>query len=251
MPRPPETRDQAGDRVQDDAQMRARDLSERFGTMPARDLVALAAEVLFPGRLALMTSFGAESAVLLDLVATVDRALPVLFADTQRLFPATLAYRDALVERLGLTDVRTVGPAPQDEAATDPVGALFALDPDRCCDLRKVRPMAGATAPFEAWITGRKRFQGTTRAELAVFDSEGDRIRVNPLATWSARDILAHLAARGLPRHPLVARGYRSIGCAPCTTPVADGEDERAGRWRGTGKTECGLHVRSPALPAP
>ena len=231
MPRPSEAQEKAGE------------LDARFGAMAAVDLVALAAEVLFPGRLALMTSFGAESAVLLDLVARVDRSIPVLFADTRRLFPETLAYRDALVDRLGLTDVRTVSPLPAEEGTEDPVGALFAVDPDRCCDLRKVRPMAAATAPFDAWITGRKRFQGATRATLAVFDTEGSRIRVNPLATWTSKDILTHLAATGLPRHPLVARGYRSIGCQPCTTPVADGEDERAGRWRGTDKTECGLHV--------
>lgn len=231
MPRPSEAQERAGE------------LDARFGTMAAADLVALAAECLFPGRLALMTSFGAESAVLLDLVAKVDRSLPILFADTRRLFPETLAYRDTLVDHLGLTDVRTVSPGLTDEDAEDPVGALFAIDPDRCCDLRKVRPMADATAPFDAWITGRKRFQGATRAALAVFDAEGSRIRVNPLATWASNDILAYLAASGLPRHPLVARGYRSIGCQPCTTPVADGEDERAGRWRGTGKTECGLHV--------
>lgn len=229
-----------------DAQDKARELDERFGGMAAADLVGLVAEVLFPGKLALMTSFGAESAVLLDLVAKVDRSLPVLFADTRRLFPETLAYRDTLFERLGLTDVRTVSPGADDEHAEDPVGALFAVDPDRCCDLRKVRPMAAATAPFDAWITGRKRFQGATRATLAVFDSEADRIRVNPLATWTSKDILAYIAATGQPRHPLVAQGYRSIGCQPCTTPVADGEDARAGRWRGTAKTECGLHVSHP-----
>ena len=226
-----------------DAQERARELDARFGTMAAADLVAVAAEVVFPGRLALMTSFGAESAVLLDLVAKVDRALPVLFADTRRLFPQTLAYRDALVDHLGLTEVRTVSPTAADEAAEDPLGALFAVDPDRCCDLRKVRPMAAATKPFDAWITGRKRFQGATRAALAAFDAEGSHIRVNPLAAWTSSDVLAYLATAGLPRHTLVAQGYRSIGCQPCTTPVAEGEDERAGRWRGTAKTECGLHV--------
>lgn len=222
----------------------ARALSERFGGLPAREIVAVAAEVLYPGRIAVMTSFGAESAVLLDLVAQVDRTVPVLFADTLRLFPETLAYRDRLVEHLGLTDVRTVAPPADVEAVDDPVGALFAVDPDRCCDLRKVGPMAIASEPFDAWFTGRKRFQGATRSGLAVFDTEGTRLRINPLATWTATDVLAHLSTRGLPRHPLVAQGYRSIGCQPCTTPVADGEDERAGRWRGTGKTECGLHVR-------
>lgn len=224
----------------------AQDLSARFGHLAARDIIEYAAHTLFPGSLALMTSFGAESAILLHLVSQVDRSLPVLFADTRRLFPETLAYRDTLIDHLGLTDVRTVALDEADEAAQDPVGALFALDPDRCCHIRKVVPMDTATAPFAAWITGRKRFQGATRSSLPVFDADGDKIRVNPLAAWSARDVLHHLTVHRLPRHPLVAQGYLSIGCQPCTTPVREDEDPRAGRWRGHEKTECGLHVREP-----
>jgi phosphoadenosine phosphosulfate reductase len=212
------------------------------GRLVAEDVFALAATTLFPGRTALVTSFGADSAVLLKMAADIDRALPVIFVDTRRLFPETLGYRDALVETLGLTDVRTVSPSQEEEVAKDPFGALFAADPDACCGFRKVEPLEKALDGFDAWISGRKRFQAGTRAALPVFEADGTRIKVNPLASWTASDVLAYLSSRDLPRHPLVARGYHSIGCAPCTSPVAEGEDPRAGRWRGQGKIECGIH---------
>jgi phosphoadenosine phosphosulfate reductase len=217
---------------------------------PPQELVALLARDVAPGRTALVTSFGAESAVLLHMVAGIDRALPVVFVDTLRLFPETLAYRDALVARLGLADVRTVSPAPADEDRLDPLGALFATDPDACCGFRKVEPLARALEPFGAWISGRKRYQATTRTALQAFEADGTRLKLNPLAEWSAPDLLTYLRTHDLPPHPLVARGYPSIGCTPCTTPVAEGEDPRAGRWRGQGKTECGIHVGATA-PSP
>ena len=198
----------------------------------------------FAGRISLVSSFGAESAVLLHLVSGIDPALPVIFLDTGKLFAETLAYRDRLVARFGLLDVRAAGPDP----ATDPSGTLWRDDPDGCCALRKVAPLEAALAPFDAWISGRKRFHGGERATLPPVEFGADwRIRINPLAGWSAGEIAACFAANDLPAHPLVARGYRSIGCAPCTRPVGDGEDPRAGRWAGLAKTECGIH-RSPAF---
>lgn len=244
MPRPPEPEAAAHAALASAAALEA-----RHGHLAAEDVVALSALSLFPGRAALVTSFGAESAVLLKMAADVDRSLPVVFVDTRRLFPETLAYRDALVEALGLTEVRTVSPSQADEDARDPFGALFAADPDSCCAFRKVEPLERALDGFDAWINGRKRFQAGTRAGLPVFEADGGRIKVNPLATWSASDIVGYLARHDLPRHPLVARGYPSIGCAPCTKPVEEGEDQRAGRWRGQGKTECGIH-RSAAIPS-
>jgi phosphoadenosine phosphosulfate reductase len=217
-------------------------LESRHGTLPAEDLLALAVRTLFPGRFAVVTSFGAESVVLLHMAARIDPAVPVLFVDTRRLFPETLAYRDTLVQALGLTDVRTLAPTTGEEDAFDPLGALFATDPDACCAFRKVAPLEAALAPFSAWASGRKRYQAGTRAALPAFELEAGRIKVNPLAGWTAADILSYLARHDLPRHPLVAKGYPSIGCTPCTTPVAEGEDARAGRWRGQGKTECGIH---------
>lgn len=226
-----------------DLAARAVALNEGWGALPAVDILRLSLTTLFPGRVALVSSFGAESAVLLHLAASVDRAVPVVFIDTGRLFPETLQYRDTLISRLGLTDVRSVGPDPQAMEAADPFGALFSIDPDRCCHLRKVEPLADALSPFDAWITGRKRFQASTRAELPVFEADATHIKISPLASWGAGELAAYLREHDLPRHPLVAKGYPSIGCAPCTSPVAEGEDARAGRWRGREKTECGIHV--------
>lgn len=197
----------------------------------------------FPGRIALVSSFGAESAVLLDLVARIAPATPVLFNETGMLFPETLAYQKDLARHLGLTSVQLVRPTSQTLAAYDPDGVLNASDHEACCNIRKRAPLARALAPFDAWITGRKRFQSKTRAALDVREHDDmGRIKLNPLANWDAAAIAAYMEARELPPHPLVAKGYPSIGCAACTSPVAPGEDPRAGRWRGTEKTECGIH---------
>jgi len=208
----------------------------------------------YPGGVALVSSFGADSAVLLHMVSRIDPALPVLFLETGMLFPETLAYQRRLAAELGLTDVRLVRPAADDLAAEDPDGRLHGTDPDRCCAIRKTLPLRRALAPFDAWITGRKRAQAETRAGMAVFEPEDGtgRVKVNPLADWDLRRVRAHIEAWDLPRHPLVAKGYPSIGCAPCTTRVRPGEDPRAGRWRGREKIECGIHfdgtrwVRTP-----
>lgn len=223
-------------------------LERAFGTRHPAEILKAVLVDLFPGKAALVTSFGADSAVLLHLVAGIDPAAPVVFIDTLRHFPATLAYRDLLVARLGLTGLVTVAPTPAEVSVSDPVLALAERDPDACCGFRKVVPLARALQPFRAAITGRKRHQAATRAGLAVFEAEEGRIKVNPLAAWDARDLAAYARAHGLPAHPLVAQGYPSIGCAPCTSPVAAGEDPRAGRWRGTAKIECGLHKPAGTL---
>ena len=204
------------------------------------------------GRIAAISSFGADAAVLLHLVAQADPDMPVLFLDTGQHFPETLAYREALVRRLGLRAVRSVRPDPAALARRDPEGALWMLDPDACCALRKVAPLEAALASFDLWLTGRRRHQASTRAGLPLVEAmppDGARLRVNPLAAWTAQAIEDHLRAHGLPRHPLVAAGYPSIGCAPCTSAVRPGEDPRAGRWRGLAKTECGIHGRFGAAP--
>ncbi|CAH1650708.1 Phosphoadenosine phosphosulfate reductase [Hyphomicrobiales bacterium] len=221
---------------------RAAALDAEIGQL-APEAVLREAIARFPGELALVSSFGAESAVLLHMAAAIDRHLPVVFVDTLRLFPETLAYRDTLVARLGLADVRTVGPQRAVMEQADPWHALFNVDPDRCCHLRKVEPLAAALLPFTAWITGRKRYQATTRTALAVVEADDTHIKISPLASWGAPEITAYMRAHDLPIHPLVPQGYPSIGCAPCTSQVAPGEDPRAGRWRGQGKVECGIHV--------
>ncbi|MDX7952687.1 phosphoadenylyl-sulfate reductase [Lichenihabitans sp. Uapishka_5] len=216
---------------------------EKFVALDAAAVLRLAIKDLFPGRVALVSSFGADSAVLLHMVAGIDRATPVIFVDSGYLFPETLAYRDELVALLGLTDVRSVMATPEELAALDPEGFLWSSDPDRCCALRKVAPLGRAVEGFDAWITGRKRFQADTRASLPLFETEGDRVKINPLAGWDATKLLHYLDEHGLPRHRMVAKGYPSIGCIPCTSAVRPGEDARAGRWRGKAKTECGIHL--------
>ena len=213
-----------------------------------RDLLCRA----FPGRIALVSSFGPESAVLLHLVAGIDPGTPVVFVDTGKLFPETLAYRDALVRRLGLAAVRAVGPSASLITQVDPSGTLWRDEPDVCCWHRKVEPLDAALTGFDAWITGRKRFQGGLRQQLPVIEQEPDgRVKVNPLATWSAADLAEYRTLHSLPAHPLEAQGYRSVGCVPCTRPVAAGEDQRAGRWAGQAKTECGIHLPRPAPAGP
>jgi len=221
----------------------AAELEATHGALPTAELIDLVVHRLFADKIAVVSSFGAESAVLLDLVAEVAPSVPVLFVDTDKLFGETLRYRDLLVARLGLTDVRTIGPEAAAVAVADPKGILWHADADACCHLRKVEPLAKTIVAFDAWISGRKRFQAATRAAIPTFEADGPRIKINPLATWSPEALAERIAARGLPPHPLVVEGYPSIGCMPCTDRVAPGEDARAGRWRGQAKTECGIHL--------
>jgi phosphoadenosine phosphosulfate reductase len=231
--------------VDETPENRAGWLAAKYEGADAKTLLQLAL-TLYKGRIALVSSFGAESAVLLHMVSEIDKATPVIFLDTGRLFAQTMLYRNELARRLGLTDVRTAQPHAWRLAQEDPDRLLSYKDPDLCCWIRKVEPLDDALAPFSAWITGRKRQQASTRKALPVFEADGGRIKVNPLANWSSRDVADYLERHGLPPHPLVADGYPSIGCVPCTSRVKAGEDARAGRWRGRSKVECGIHVQSP-----
>jgi phosphoadenosine phosphosulfate reductase len=225
---------------------RARDathLDQSYAALDPTAVLRLAIKDLYPGRVALVSSFGADSVVLVHMIAQIDRATPVVFVDTGHLFPETLAYRDELAELMGLTDVRSISATPDELSALDPESFLWSSDPDRCCAIRKTAPLSRALDGFEAWITGRKRFQSDTRASLPLFEADGERIKINPLASWDAGQILAYIDEHNLPRHRMVAKGYPSIGCIPCTTAVRPGEDQRAGRWRGKAKTECGIHL--------
>ncbi len=221
-------------------------LTARYSGVTTAEMLAdlLAGEL--KGRVAAVSSFGSESAVLLDLIASVDKDVPVIFINTQKIFGETLAYRDELAERLGLTDLRVFRPDPRLIADRDATSLRWSYDPDGCCDLRKVEPLQRALAPFDAWISGRKGFQGRTRAALPRFELDVDdfrgRLKINPLADWDKAALDAQFEARQLPRHPLEAQGYPSVGCVPCTSQVQPGEDPRAGRWRGWDKTECGIH---------
>ncbi len=215
----------------------------RFSGVSAQDMLRELLTGELAGRTAAVSSFGAESAVLLHMVSEIDRDVPVVFTNTQKMFGETLAYRDELAERLGFTDLRVFRPDPRLLAIKDKTGLRWSYDPDGCCDLRKVEPLRRALAPFDAWISGRKGFQSGTRTALPRFEEDEGRLKINPLADWDKAKLDTYFAEHDLPRHPLEAQGYLSIGCAPCTTKVAPGEDPRAGRWRSFDKVECGIHA--------
>ena len=206
-------------------------------------IVRVAREVIGREHLAVVSSFGTESAALLKLVSEVDPAIPVLLVDTGWLFPETLAHRDALVAMLGLTDVRSIAPDPNKLEQRDPYADLWSTNPDACCALRKVEPLADTLAPFAAWLNGRKRYQGGQRTHIPVVEQDGARLKFNPLARVSLADVAAIAKSAGLPPHPLAKFGFTSVGCMPCTRRTLVGEDMRAGRWSGTSKTECGIHT--------
>jgi phosphoadenosine phosphosulfate reductase len=231
------------------ASLHVAELQRRLGYAPPSQLLSAAIRELFPGRIAVVSSFGAESAVLLHFVAAIDPATPVLFIDTGRHFPETLQYRDRLAAHLRLRDVRSIGPTADEIARLDPDISRSVWDPDGCCAFRKTGPLQRALEGFDAWISGRKRFQSRTRLDLTAFEADERHVKINPLASWSAADLAAYAAEHGLPAHPLVAQGFASIGCAPCTSQVRPGEEPRAGRWRGFDKTECGIHLPLPLAP--
>jgi phosphoadenosine phosphosulfate reductase len=224
------------------------DLQRRLGFASPRQVLSAASKEIFPGRIAVVSSFGAESAVLLHMVAGIDPATPVLFVDTGQHFNETLEYRDRLIDHLGLKDVRSVGPSADEMARLDADLSRAVWDPDGCCAFRKIAPLERALAGFDAWVTGRKRFQAATRLDLPAFEHDGSHVKVNPLASWTLMDVADYVAIHQLPAHPLVSQGYTSIGCAPCTSIVGAGESQRAGRWRGIAKTECGIHRSRPSL---
>jgi phosphoadenosine phosphosulfate reductase len=207
------------------------------------EIIAKALEIYGHDKLALVSSFGTESAALLKVMADVDPAIPVIFLDTGWLFEETLAYRDTLTAKLGLSDVRSIKPLEETLRREDPERDLWFSDPDACCRIRKVEPLARALKPFSAWINGRKRFQGGLRADIPVVEQDGARLKFNPFANVSRGAIEAIYKSADLPPHPLVAKGFLSVGCMPCTSRTEGDEDARAGRWRGRSKSECGIHT--------
>ena len=216
------------------------------GRSPA-EVITAAVQIVGRDRLAMVSSFGTDSAALLKLMADVDPAIPVIFLDTGWLFDETLAYRDRLIAKLGLRDVRSIKPLEQTLKRSDPERDLWFSDPDACCRIRKVEPLAQALGPFLAWVNGRKRFQGGLRAAIPVVEQDGARLKVNPFANVTRAEIEAIYRDANLPPHPLVASGFLSVGCMPCTSRTSPDEDARAGRWRGSDKTECGIHLTKSA----
>ncbi len=217
-------------------------LDSRYGASSPAQVIDGALKY-FGRRFALVSSFGAESAVLLHIAASVSKDIPVLFLDTGKLFGETKRFRDQLTADLGLKDVRSISPDQNDLSSSDPKGALWTTDTNKCCFIRKVKPLEHVLYGFEGWASGRKRFQGGVRSLLSHFEAADGRVKVNPLALWSKADVQDYISDHNLPRHPLVAEGFASIGCMPCTDRVTDTEDDRSGRWRGQSKTECGIHL--------
>jgi len=227
----------------EEAAVEAAYLEDRYGMLAPQDVIALSVGRFDRAGIGAVSSFGSDSAVLLHMIGRVDPSLQVIFLDTGKHFEETLKYRDALAADFGLRDVRVYEPLARALADNDPAGDLHRADTDACCNIRKVEPMARAVEPLAAWFTGRKRFQATTRNALPVFEAVGPRIRINPLAKWTTSDLADYMRTHQLRENPLVAYGYLSIGCFPCTQPVKPGEDARSGRWAGQAKTECGIHL--------
>ncbi len=216
---------------------------EAYAGQEGRDLIRAFARD-FKGRIALLSSFGAESSVLLHMVSEVDRTIPVIFLDTLKLFPETSSYRDRLVRELGLRDVRVVQPNVADLEDDDPAGTLHLTNSDRCCNIRKTLPMEKAFKGYDVMISGRKRFHGASRSELQHIGFDAKRIKIEPLAAFTALDLRNYMVQHQLPSHPLKLAGYHSIGCAPtsCTSLGGNADNPREGRWMGKEKTECGIH---------
>jgi phosphoadenosine phosphosulfate reductase len=215
-------------------------MRERLRSLRAEDAPSVLewAVGAFREKLALTVSFGGGGLVLAHLISRIDRSVPVLFLNTGFLFPETLALKDRFVEQYGINLIELT-------PATEP-GPLFKTDPDRCCFIRKVAPLERVMVGYDAWISAVRRDQtdGRSRVELVQYEEFGGRdvVKIYPLARWSRADIDRYLKDNDVPHNPLQDQGYTSIGCWPCTRPTTPGEPERAGRWSGLGKTECGLH---------
>jgi len=230
------------DEVSPEQAARLDKLVKKYEGLAGQNLLEPLLREEFIDKIAVVSSFGSESAVLLHMVSQIDPTVPVIFLNTGKLFGETLRYRDRLQERLGLADLRAIGPHPDDLKDEDPDGVLWNSDPDQCCAIRKVRPLERALKAFDAQITGRKRFQTQARLAMPTIEVSGGKFKINPLALWGLEELEAYRAQYKLPKHPLVKDGYLSIGCMPCTDRVKEGEDYRSGRWAGRDKDECGIH---------
>ncbi|GGF34146.1 phosphoadenylyl-sulfate reductase (thioredoxin) [Aliidongia dinghuensis] len=232
------------------ARQRAVTLNRQYQGVDGEEFLRAIIEDEFPGRVAIVSSFGTESALLLALAARVRQDIPIIFLDTGHHFPETLAYRDLVQRRLGLTGLRTVKAADATLADRDPDAELWQFDTDACCSLRKVEPLQHAIREFDVLISGRKHYHGALRQFISRAEAVDGLIKVDPIADWSPERVEEAFEALDLPRHPLIARGYRSVGCRPCTIPAGDAADPRAGRWAGQVRTECGIHRAGRLQPA-
>jgi len=225
------------------AEIRANYLQEKYEDLDAKELLEVMILEEFESKIAVASSFGSESVIMLDLVAQIAPATPVIFLDTEKLFIETIAHREEVVKKLGLTNVRVMRPRASDLRLHDSNRDLWAHNPNLCCHILCVLPLERALDSFYAWVTGRKVYHGGERSKLKAIEATDGKVKINPLLKWSYKRIEAAFEKRGLPRHPLVAQGYTSIGCLPCTRRVSANDSVRAGRWYGSQKTECGIHL--------
>jgi phosphoadenosine phosphosulfate reductase len=218
-------------------------ISDEFEAAPPEAVLRWAVEEFGPD-VALATGFGAEGCVLIAMLSTISPGTRIFYLDTDLLFPETYALRDQLEARYGVRFERRTTRLSLSEQAIEHGEQLWQRQPDLCCRLRKVEPLKEMLNGLRAWVTAIRRDQSPARASVGIVerDAKFGLIKINPLAAWSSRDVWNHIAKYDVPYNPLHNHGYSSIGCAPCTTPVQIGEDPRTGRWRGTPKTECGLH---------
>lgn len=218
-------------------------LNKQFENAAPEDLLTWAWQT-FNGQLAITSSFQTQSVPLLHMIARLIPELPILFIDTGFHFPETLAFRHSLAEEYSL-NVIDVKPQWTREQFAAEYGELYKVDPDLCCRLNKVEPLETALANYKAWLTGIRRDQTKTRSQscIVAWLPHLNIYKINPLANWTAADVNTYIEKHDLPVHPLWDQGYRSIGCAPCTAPISAQQDERAGRWPGMEKSECGLHI--------
>ncbi|HJT22135.1 MAG TPA: phosphoadenylyl-sulfate reductase [Nitrospira sp.] len=220
--------------------------AESLETKPPQEILTAAIERYAP-KVVLACSFGAEDVVLVDMVHRIDPSVPLLYLDTDFLFPETYTTRDRIVQQYGLKPAQVLQVksllTPQKQAQQFGE-ALWARDPDRCCELRKLEPLTRALKDYDAWITGIRREQSPTRAHAKVveWDARFQLVKLNPLARWTWSDVWTYIKVYEVPYNELHDRNYPSIGCTHCTSSVAPGEDPRAGRWKNQAKTECGLH---------
>ena len=223
-------------------------LSEEFSSLKASSLLKIMIKKVFKKKIVVTSSFGAESIVILDLVSKIDRSIPIIFLDTEKLFPETLDYLKKVRKLLKLTKIKVQKPNKNDLKKNDPKGMLYKKDPELCCKIRKVIPFEKSIAPYDALINGRKRFHGFDRENIKKIEKINNIVRINPLADWTFKNITNYIDKNNLPEHPLVKQGYKSIGCSPCTSKVADDEPHRSGRWKKLKKNECGINVFNPSI---
>ncbi len=226
-------------------------IARRHAHLDGEDLLRALITGPLAGKIAVVSSFGTESAVLLHMVARIDPSIPVLFIDTGKLFWETRYYRSKLIDLLGLTDVRVLKPDASDIDRHDRTGDLNARDADLCCHIRKTLPLESGLAGFHGWVSGRKRYHGGARSGISTIEVVDGRLKVDPLAHWDRATIEAYGKVNELPEHPLAQRGYFSVGCVACTVKAGSAENPRAGRWAGRAKTECGIHFTRNGRPMP